>query len=190
MKPNLAASPLPPPPSLSIASGVSPANGAALIDELYAALLARAAAEEPLHRLGEDRPKFVALNTARQKAVEARAAVDAIFFPQGRGDIPARRDADSRRAAAIDTLASAERARVRLVAEGAGDAALDEAEAAVKSAARTVEREIAAAVELDERARVAKEAALVAACDEFLPSNRAELTDFASDLRAILGRAK
>ncbi|MGH6847812.1 MAG: hypothetical protein ACREC0_10340 [Methylocella sp.] len=174
-----------PMPSASV-----PEDRTAWFDSLAAALRTLVAAEEPLHRLGEDRSKFVALDTARQKAVEARAAVEAIFFPQGRGDIPERRDADSRRSAAMDALAEAERGRARLMAEGAGDAALDEAETAVKRAARVVEREIAAVAALDEKECAARKAALADAWDRFWPANLAVLTDLAASLRAMLDRTE
>ncbi|MGH6846458.1 MAG: hypothetical protein ACREC0_03150 [Methylocella sp.] len=52
---------------------------------------------------------------------------------------------------ATGALAAAEHTRKGLLAEYAGDVALDEAEMAVKRATRVVEREIAAGAALDEK---------------------------------------
>ncbi|MGH6796428.1 MAG: hypothetical protein ACREDD_13785 [Methylocella sp.] len=167
-----------------------PDDGATWLKLLYTALKVLDEMIAPLERRGDDRLRFIAYDAARQKASEARAAVDAIFFPLGRGELPDRRDVDSRCAASMDTLAAAEHALARLEAECAPHEAVDEAETMVRHAARSVEREIVAAAALDEKEAAARKAAGRDAWDRFWPPYLALQTELASHLHAVLGLAK
>ncbi|MGQ0444734.1 MAG: hypothetical protein ACT4O2_06330 [Beijerinckiaceae bacterium] len=177
-----------PPPRLPALDPL-PSSGATWLDKLDLAIQALAIVGEPFWRLDESRPKGSHLEALRQKMREAHAAAEEIFFGQGRAERPERRDAQ-RLAASKDALASAEKDRAIKLADGESDQILDEAELAVRRAARAVEREIVAAAALDKEEAAARKAALDAAWDRLWPAYLELQNEFTGHLRATLSLAE
>ncbi|MGH6842958.1 MAG: hypothetical protein ACREDV_12880 [Methylocella sp.] len=177
-----------PPPARLPSMDPLPSSDAAWLDKLDLALeaISNVFERERLGSLGEDRPKGAALEAAYEKLREARSAAELLFFGEGRVERLERRDADSRRAAAKEALASAEKDRAEKLAAGAGDQELDAAELAVKRAGRGVEREIAAAAALEKQEAAARKAALDAAWDRLWPPYLELQNELIGHLRAAV----